>query len=296
VSIDNIDDGTYRYCQPGSVLDPEGLGFTPKISISIKQEVLHMPYTDNDGVRIHYEVKGDGPPLVLQHGLSSNMSRWSAAGFVDALKSDYKIMLIDARGHGDSDKPYDADVYDRKIMASDVIAVLDAEGVDRSHYMGYSMGGSIGFGLAESYPDRFHSLIIGGMHPYPINGLDNLIEMLKGGMEAWVGSMDPQPTPERKKMLLANDPRSITAAALGLRNRPDLSHVLPTMTMPCLVYAGDADDLQVGAEKCVKDMPNVTWASLPGLDHGQAMERSDMVLPHVRSFLSGVAQSATTAD
>ena len=253
-----------------------------------------MPYTDNNGVRIHYHVEGEGTPLVLQHGLTSNISRWYWFGFVDALKSDYRLLLIDARGHGDSDKPYDADAYDQKTMASDVIAVLDAEGVDRAHYIGYSMGGSIGFAIAESFADRFHSLIIGGMHPYPLDaaGLDDRIERLRtGGIEGYVADMesgDESLSPERKAQLLANDPQSIIGASLGLKNRPDLSHVLPTMTMPCLVYCGDADSLHVGAAECVKHMPNVTWVSLPDLDHTQAMERSDLVLPHVKKFLGGV--------
>ena len=73
----------------------------------------HMPYTDNDGVQIHYEMEGYGQPLVLQHGLSSNLTRWGVSGYVDVLKRDYKLIMIDARGHGESDKPYDADVYDR---------------------------------------------------------------------------------------------------------------------------------------------------------------------------------------
>ena len=81
----------------------------------------------------------------FQHGLTSSILRWYEFGFVDALKDDYRLVLIDARGHGDSDKPHDAAAYDQKLMASDVIAVLDAEGIDRAHYMGYSMGGSIGF-------------------------------------------------------------------------------------------------------------------------------------------------------
>ena len=255
-----------------------------------------MSYADNNGVRIHYEVEGAGPPLVLQHGLTSDMSRWHVNGYVDALKSDYTLILIDAHGHGDSDKPYDGEAYDRQIMASDVVAVLDAEGVEKSHYLGYSMGGSIGFGLAESFPDRFHSLIIGGMHPYPMVGMDNMLESLEGGMESYVAAMEPQPDAERKKRLIANDHRSIIAASIGLRDRPDLSHVLPTMSMPCLVYAGDADGLHVGAEECVKHMPNVTWAYLPGLDHGQAMERSDLVLPHVTGFLNTVIGSSTAVS
>ena len=251
-----------------------------------------MPYTNNNGVRIHYHVEGEGTPLVLQHGLTSSVLRWYEFGFVDALKTDYKLLLIDARGHGDSDKPHDAEAYDQKLMASDVIAVLDAENIDRAHYMGYSMGGSIGFAIAESFSNRFHSLIIGGMHPYPLDaaGLSDRIERIKtGGMEGYVADMEAGGdtiSAERKAQLLANDPKAIIGASLGLIQRPDMSPVLPTMTMPCLVYCGDADGLHVGAAECVQHMPNVTWASLPGLDHTQAMERSELVLPHVRAFLN----------
>ncbi len=256
-----------------------------------------MPFTDNNGVRIHYHVEGDGSPLVLQHGLTSSILRWYEFGFVDALKREYKLLLIDARGHGDSAKLHDAEAYDQKLMAADVIAVLDAEGIDKAHYMGYSMGGSIGFAIAESFADRFQSLIIGGMHPYPLDAVnleDRIQRISEGGMEGYVADMESGGdviSPERKAQLLANDPEAIVGASLGLKNRPDLSHVLPTMTMPCLVYAGDADGLHVGAEECMKHMPNVAWVSLPGLDHTLAMERSDLVLPHVQKFLEKIGES-----
>lgn len=250
-----------------------------------------MPYADNNGVRIHYHMEGEGPPLVLQHGLTSSILRWYEFGFVDALKSDYRLLLIDARGHGDSDKPHDAAAYNQTTMASDVIAVMDAEGIKKAHYIGYSMGGSIGFAIAESFADRFHSLTIGGMHPYPLDavGLQERITRIRaGGMEGYVADLAADGdviSPERKAQLLANDPKAIIGASLGLIQRPDMSPALPNMTMPCLVYCGDADGLHVGASKCVKHMPNVTWVSLPGLDHTQAMERSELVLPHVRAFL-----------
>ena len=256
-----------------------------------------MPYVDNNGVRIHYHVEGQGTPLVLQHGLTSSVLRWYEFGFVDALKDDYRLLVVDARGHGDSDKPHGAEAYDQKLMASDVIAVLDAEGVGTAHYMGYSMGGSIGFAIAESFADRFHSLIIGGMHPYPLDAvnLDDRIRRIRnGGMEGYVADLESGGdvlSDERKAQLLANDPESIIGASLGLAKRPDMSHVLPTMTMPCMVYAGDADGLHVGAEECVKHMPSVTWVSLPGLDHTLAMERSDLVLPHVQKFLKQASQN-----
>ena len=254
-----------------------------------------MPTADNSGIKINYEVTGTGPPVILQHGLTSKLDKWSWFGYVDVLKNNYKVISVDARGHGKSDKPYDAALYDRKIMASDIVSVMDAESINEAHYMGYSMGGSIGFGLAEAFPQRFHSLIIGGMHPYPLGDLeleprvkvlDLMLESLEHGMDVYVGGLEPAPDEREREHLLSNDAEAIIAATLALRDRPDISGVLSRMTMPCLVYCGDQDGLHRGAEECVKHIPNVTWVSLPGLDHGDVMQRSDTLLPHVLNFLA----------
>ncbi len=67
------------------------------------------------------------------------------------------------------------------------------------------------------------------------------------------------------------------------------------MTMPCLLYVGEADGLFEGAKECVKHMPNVTFASFPDLDHGQTSRRSDLVLSHVEKLLRSVVQQAAAA-
>ena len=64
-----------------------------------------MPYTNNGDINIYYEVEGHGPPLVLHHGIMGSMENWREAGYVDGLRSDYQIILMDARGHGNRDKP-----------------------------------------------------------------------------------------------------------------------------------------------------------------------------------------------
>ena len=104
-----------------------------------------MPYVDSSGVSIHYHVEGEGPPLVLQHGLTSSLENWYAYGFVEDLKKDYRLIMVDARGHGRSGKPHDPKDYDLRLRVNDVLSVMDATGVDKAHYMGYSMGGRIGF-------------------------------------------------------------------------------------------------------------------------------------------------------
>ncbi len=66
-----------------------------------------MPYVDNNGTRIHYHVEGEGQPLVLQHGFTSSIKNWYANGYVEQLAKEYQLIMVDARGHGNSDKPHD---------------------------------------------------------------------------------------------------------------------------------------------------------------------------------------------
>ena len=113
-----------------------------------------MPYASNHGVRIHYEVMGDGPPLVLQHGFYGSGEDWIEFGYTEALRQKYRLILLDARGHGDSDKPHDPEAYTLQHMAADVVAVMDDLSIDKSHYLGYSMGGWIGYGMAKYAPAR----------------------------------------------------------------------------------------------------------------------------------------------
>ena len=75
-----------------------------------------MPCANNEGVRIYYEVEGQGPPLVLMHGITDSLEVFRLVGYVEALKSDYRLILIDARGHGASDKPHDSDAYRRTTL------------------------------------------------------------------------------------------------------------------------------------------------------------------------------------
>ncbi len=89
-----------------------------------------MPYTNSQGVRIHYEVEGRGPSLVLMHGFSSNLKTWRFYGYVKDLKGDYRLILLDARGHGDSDKPHDPKAYGPEMRTDDVVAVLNDLGVE----------------------------------------------------------------------------------------------------------------------------------------------------------------------
>jgi pimeloyl-ACP methyl ester carboxylesterase len=244
-----------------------------------------MPYVNNGGVRIHYEVEGSGPPLVLEHGFTDSIGSWRQFGYVDGLKDDYRLILIDARGHGASDKPHEPAAYEMARRAGDVVAVLDEVGVEQAHYLGYSMGGRIGFDTARLAPERLRSLAIGGSHPYAVDGPVVLAPLVSDGMASFLAR---QPLPEQVlgspfgTRVLANDAEALRASCVY---RPGLEGILPTLTMPCLAYVGEHDPVRSQVEEWTKLVPHVSVVVLPGLDHWAGMYRGDLVLPPVRDFL-----------
>jgi len=122
-----------------------------------------MPYADNDGVQIFYKEEGEGPSIVLQHGLAGTHLDWSrGADYIGALRDEYHLIALDARGRGKSDKLYAPEDYAMEYMVGDITAILDEIGLEKAHFWGYSMGGRIGLAAGVYAPDRFSSLIIGG--------------------------------------------------------------------------------------------------------------------------------------
>jgi pimeloyl-ACP methyl ester carboxylesterase len=253
-----------------------------------------MPYVNNDGVRIHYQVEGEGPPLVLQHGFSESVVDWYEAGYVDALRSDYRLILIDAGGHGASDKPHDPDAYELERRVADVVAVLDGLAIEKAVFWGYSMGGWIGFGTAKYAKQRIRALVIGGQHPYARN-MESLREIARRGLaqgsEAFIAAMEevfgPE-TDERKERLLAADLEAYLALA---QDRSGLEDILPSMQPPCCLYVGETDPIYTEVTACSRYIPQVTYFSLPGLGHCEAYARSELVLPHVTKFLRSLKHS-----
>jgi pimeloyl-ACP methyl ester carboxylesterase len=247
-----------------------------------------MAYVHNAGVRIHYQVEGEGPALVLQHGFSESVVDWYEAGYVEALRADYRLILIDARGHGASDKPHDPDAYLLKQRVMDVVAVLDALGTAQALFWGYSMGGWIGFGIAKYAKERIRALVIGGQHPYARN-MASLRQVVQRGIAhggaAFVAAMEEMFGPEsaeRKERLVAADLEAYLALA---QDRPGLEDILPTMLMPCCLYAGEIDPIYPEVKACSRQIPALNFFSLPGLDHCEAYARSELVLPRVIAFL-----------
>ena len=251
-----------------------------------------MPFARNGGIRIHYETAGSGPALVLHHGTMGSGPDWVDLGYVEALRDRHTVILIDARGHGQSDKPHDGAAYDLALRAADVVAVLDDLRLKRADFLGYSMGGWIGFGLARYFPERFNSFILGGAHPYAENTqairdrMPNDPAAFAAGIEKTYGALL---TPARRARLLANDLDALRALTT---DRDDIADVLPTMTMPSLIFCGELDPRLAQARQAASEMPNATFLGLPGCDHVGTTRRTEIIIPRIRTFLRDVAERA----
>lgn len=121
-----------------------------------------MPFASHRGQRIHYAVHGDGPLVLLQHGLLVDGQSWNASGFVEGLADRFTVVVVDSLGHGLSDRPSAAALYGQKQRAGDLVAVIDDLGAERVHLVGHSMGGWMAVGMAKYHPERLASLTIAG--------------------------------------------------------------------------------------------------------------------------------------
>lgn len=250
-----------------------------------------MPYVENQGIKIHYEVRGHGDPLFLVHGAFVNWKWWLDTGFLRFMKDAYQLIMIDVRGHGKSGKPHDPASYEVNRLVSDIVCVLDELGLKKVHYHGYSMGGWIGFASAKHAPERFSSFILGGIHPYSdLPGYQvNLAHLREQGMEgivAWFDATGPL-TEVQKAELLSNDVEAL--AALTHNARADYSDLIPNISVPCLLYCGEDDVRYDGAKKCAEALPNAVFVSLAGYDHlAVSFNGTAEIVPHISEFLSRI--------
>ncbi len=113
------------------------------------------------GVKLRYLVEGQGPPVVLIHGLTLDAEmQWADPGIIKALAKDYRVIAMDCRGHGKSDKPHEPAAYGIE-MVEDVSRLLDHLEIKKAHLVGYSLGGSIALKFLVSHPERCSSVVLG---------------------------------------------------------------------------------------------------------------------------------------
>jgi len=248
-----------------------------------------MPLAENtDGVKINYEVVGSGPPLVLQHGLLSDLNAWKTRGYVDALQDFFQLILIDSRGHGQSDKPENSAAYELRTRVTDIASVLNDLDIKQAHYMGYSMGGWMGYGITIYMPQRFRSLVIGGFGPFRV--MPTAEPMSKTELEQrWEESKarSAANTDPNRTRLLEDYPEIMKHCRDALDTWRGAHQALKLSTLPLLMFSGSEEENSstLDMPKVLEFRPDAEYFLVENADHIQTIESVDIVAPRVKEFL-----------
>lgn len=231
-----------------------------------------MPKFDSSAVAINYVDEGAGPPIVLVHGFASSLQgNWRGPGIFDALvKSGRRVVALDCRGHGESDKPHDPEVYTNNAMAKDVIALMDHLDIAQSDLMGYSMGGIISATLVTTYPERFRSVILSGVGDALVTGgiPRERAAAIARAMESEDGGSAEDETARNFRIFAergGNDLQALAAMQKTRRHAYD-SAALGNVKAPVLVLIGEGDTLAGKGDALAARIPGAKLVYVPG-DH-----------------------------
>jgi pimeloyl-ACP methyl ester carboxylesterase len=257
-----------------------------------------MPTADNRGVRIAWESSGAGEPVLFLHGLGGSMHDWEPQ--VPDFSAKYRVIRLDVRGHGSSDKPRGK--YDVEEFSGDAIAVLRAAGVHRAHIVGISMGGMIALQLAVDAPAMVQSLVLVNTGPEvkPENAAERLALWQRRiltrflSMEKFAtilaGRLFPEPGQEAMRTEFhrrwaANDPGAYRQSYLALL-RWSVADRIHAIREPALVVHAEFDYTTLERkERWAKQLPNARTATIAGGRHAVSMDRAAQFNALVLEFL-----------
>jgi pimeloyl-ACP methyl ester carboxylesterase len=224
----------------------------------------------HDGVEIAFLDEGEGEPIVLVHGFASTAQvNWVHPGWVATLtRAGRRVIALDNRGHGASEKLYDPAAYHSARMADDVRALLDHLDLARADVMGYSMGARITAFFALAHPARLRRAVLGGLGIRLVDGV-GLPESIADALEA-PSLADVRDPMGRTFRAFAEQTRSdLKALAACIRgSRQTLSREqVAAIRAPVLVAVGTKDEVAGPAPELAALLPAGRALDIPGRDH-----------------------------
>ncbi len=255
-------------------------GFTASAATQPRAEQpVSAFFKTSDGIKIHYLSLGKkGSYVVLIHGYTGNADHnWFANGIAQALAKNHRVVALDNRNHGKSDKPQ----LNGPGKASDVIELMDHLKIQKAHIGGYSMGGGITGQLLATNPERFITAHFGGSGvlevdpewiaklPKDKEGRDPLENQVAQGLRV-NHAMDNGMSKEEAEKLAANPPAprprpTTPAPTAAAANRPKLD--LTTITVPVIAINGELDRPRAKTTRMARELNNFTNIVLPGKSH-----------------------------
>jgi pimeloyl-ACP methyl ester carboxylesterase len=250
-------------------------------------------------VRSAFSVEGEGEPIFLIHGIGA--SRASFAGLVGHLRSEYRCISYDLRGHGAS--PLPRPPYTLDDLVEDLEALRRELGIEKAHFAGHSLGGMIGPAYARKYPQHVLTLglystaafrteddaakVRGVVAAMRAKGIPQVLETLK---DRWFtpefAERKPEVITRRMQQVIDTDPE-VFLSVFDIYAETEMSPWLHEVKQPCLVLTGENDggcnprlNRQIAAA-----LPDAELVILPVLRHAILLEAADQVAPPVLNFL-----------
>jgi pimeloyl-ACP methyl ester carboxylesterase len=262
-------------------------------------------FVSTDGTRLHYELEGSGPLLLLHLGAGCDADVWRAAGYVEPLANRYQCVLFDHRGHGRSDHPTGVEANHLDRYAQDVAALVEHLGHPRASYFGWSNGFQVGLKAADQHPRMFDSLVLFGGIP-PFRTREEIAAITPQRVAAlrergWWLVLDDMVAAEKTPVpqwfldqVLATDIEPYIAWSQA---RPDWGwspwDAFPRVKARTLLLAGELEDPDDLLGEAARLMPDAARIRIPDREHINAFLYSEFVVPRVVDFLSRRTVQAT---
>jgi pimeloyl-ACP methyl ester carboxylesterase len=251
-----------------------------------------VPTIDRDGVSIHYETHGSGPPLLLSHGYGATCRMWD--GQIAAFADRHRVIVWDMRGHGQSGDPPEHALYSQALTVGDMAAVLDACGEERAVVGGLSLGGVMSLAFHIAHPERVVALVLcdtgpGFRNPHAREQWNDRAEArardletiglaaIRGGSETRLGTQ--------------RSARGLAGAARGMltQHTSDLIDSLPDIAVPTLVLVGGEDrNFLAAADYMAAKIPGAQKIVIPAAGHAANLDQPKAFNRAVAAFLDGL--------
>ena len=249
-----------------------------------------MAKLDRNGVKIHYEVHGRGPTILLSHGYSSTCRMWD--GQVAALKDRYQVIVWDMRGHGESDYPKDPALYSEGLTIGDMRALLDVVGADKAIVAGLSLGGYMSLAFHASHPNRVRALMLFDTGPgfkkdearakWNETANKRAADFDARGLAALNSS-------DEVKLVRHRDAKGLAGAARGMlaQKNDRVIQSLERVAVPTLVLVGANDtNFLAATDYMVAKIKGATKVVIPDAGHAANLHQPALFNQAVEAFLA----------
>lgn len=233
-----------------------------------------MPQFKSDGLDLAYVDEGEGEPILLIHGFASNIAvNWRETSWIETLVADgRRVIALDNRGHGRSDKLYEPERYGAPAMAEDACQLLDHLGIERADVLGYSMGARIAVFLALRHPERVRSVVIAGMGINLVRGMVASGPLAKALEVPSIADVTNDTARSFRAFAekTGSDLKALAACMRGPREKIDAER-LAAIQVPTLVAVGSEDVIAGSGAELAALIPGARLLTIEGRDHMKAV-------------------------